>query len=146
MDNFDTEMAARVWQRVQDGRQEDAVSHSPTGLLHSTLTDAAVFAALSRKLHGKLIQQLAHEERSQAARLRGICVYVDGSVPKIPTPSPGSEPTGVLVRRCYVNHIRRLAEYEQHSGDTDFGPVYKELAAQEQRHCAALMELLGTGI
>ena len=93
---------------------------------------------------GTTLHRLAREARGHAACLEGICVLVTGEAPDIWTPVPEPGPAAAVLRKCYGRAMRTLAVYEARSRDPEYGPVFARLAHQQQDHCRAILELLGT--
>ena len=78
------------------------------------------------------------------ACLKGIYALQGTGKPDIPAPPPVDKaPVSVILRRCYGREMRCLAQYEQRSGDPEYGQVFARLAAQERDHCRLVLELLG---
>lgn len=148
MEQFDSERAKRVWQRVQSGTTPQQQENQQTlhGLIQRELSDGAVYQQLLRKLQGRehnAIRQLYEQRMRNAAILRGICALADGTVPAL-TPYPAADaPAAVLLRRCYGRQMQSLAEYENRKTDPLYGKVFQQLAQQELLSCCTLLELLG---
>lgn len=151
MEQYDDQMARRVWQRVQGdvppappAREEDAV----LALLAGELAAAAAYTQLARRWEGKeaaLLRTLAEEERAHAACLRGILFLLTGRRPKLTAPVPLREPAEVALRRCYAQTLQAAREYEARTASREFGPAFIQLAQEEKAHCQQLLTLLGRG-
>lgn len=151
MKAYDPQMAARVWQRVQNPPTETA--SEPThreaglqGLIMEEWISASTYLQLSRQLPGKeasVLQRLFREEQTHASCLRGIYTLITGEKPPIQTPPTVKEPAETTLRKCYGREMRSLKEYEARSSDPEFGPVFAKLAEQEREHCRAVLELIG---
>lgn len=146
MENYDAQKAARVWQRVQNSTQGDSDAAVFAAMVAEEQTDAVTYLHLSRRYQGKeaaSLRRLFEEEQSHAACLKGIYTLITGQrIPSRSLPTP-TEPTGVILRRCYGREMRALAQYEAWMGHREYGPVFQRLARQEQEHCRILLELLG---
>lgn len=148
MEQFDSERAKRVWQRVQSGTPSRQPEQPQTlhSLIQWELSDGTVYQQLLRKLQGKenaALRQLYERKMRNAAILRGICILSNGTVPPL-TPYPVSDaPAAVLLRRCYGRHRQMLAEYENRQGDLQYGSIFRKLAEQELLSCCSVLELLG---
>ena len=146
MNHFDPEKAARVWQRVQ-GSNADSAAVGLQGLLMRAAGDAQVYQSLSRRYTGKashILQQMAQQEQSHIACLKGICTLVRGAAPSFPvSPLPADTPETAL-RKCYRSALQSLAEYEARSSDPDYGQVFSQLAQQKRTHCVHILSLLGS--
>lgn len=148
MEQFDSERAKRVWQRVQSGAAPQQQEHPQTlhSLIQREISDGAVYQQLMRKLQGReqtVIRQLYEQKMRNAAILRGICALTDGAVPAL-TPYPSADaPANVLLRRCYGRQMQTLAEYENRKADPQHGRIFEKLSEQELLTCCTLLELLG---
>ena len=150
MDHFDQDLARRVWQRVQSPHPSaPETQHFSTealvNLIAGESADAAACLKLSRELGGQggMLLKLSREDQSHAGCLRGICSLIAGNPPQIPSIPQEPGTTAAILRRCYTNHLRRLQQYRSLSDDTNFGPAFEKMAAEEQTHCKQLLELLG---
>ena len=145
MDHFDDALAARVWQRVQASPAGGPDPGALGRLIAGELTDAAVYLNLARRMGGKsaVLQRLAREAQAHASCLQGICVLVSGQRAEVTAAPPASESTAAVLKKCYVNHLGRLREYESCMSYRDFAPAFEKLAAGERAHCATLLELIG---
>jgi len=54
-----------------------------------------------------------------------------------------TEDPAIALRRCYGREMRCLAAYEARSGDSEYGPVFVQMAQQEREHCKNILHLLG---
>lgn len=109
-------------------------------------TAAGAYIRLARCFQGweaASLQRLTRQARAQASCLSGIYALVTGEVPDLKLPVPEVGPVGVSLRKCYVRAMRILVACEAHSADPEYGPVFARLAAQQQAHCAALLEIIG---
>lgn len=147
MQAYDPEKAARIWDRV---RQQSAVGldvQKLPALINEERTDAATYLLLARQFQGKhnlLLRQMAEQEQTHAACLKGIYTLVSGKRSPEYTPQPEEAPLETMLRRCYGREMRSLAAYEARSSDPEYGQVFSRLAAQERDHCRRLLELLGS--
>ena len=146
MENYDTEMAARVWQRVQGKTTPNDELNSLPGMIAGEWQDAATYLRLSRQFTGKeaaILRKMFEEEQSHAACLKGIYTLLTGERLVTQTPPPRQELLSATLRRCYGREMQSLAQYEKWSDHREYGPVFLRLAQQERAHCAALLEILG---
>lgn len=146
---YDTGKAARVWQRVQNERQEGNVNrpteHLPVLILEQLQLSAA-YRQLSVRLGGKegaLLIRLAREANTQAVCLKGILSLMKGTAPQVASAPQQLSNTDVILRRCYGAELRLLQSYESRGNDPEYGPVFDRMAARGREHCCALMELIG---
>lgn len=147
MYSYDPEKAARVWDRVRQPSPAGMDVQKLPALINEERTDAATYLMLARQFQGKhnlLLRQMAEQEQTHAACLKGIYTLVSGK--RAPEYSPKTEdaPTETVLRRCYGREMRSLAAYEARASDPEYGQVFSRLAAQEREHCRRLLELLGS--
>ena len=148
MMEYDTQKAARVWQRVQEGKQPSPRQGEPlAALILEHMQLSSLYMQMSRQRSGQestVLMGLARQARMQAACLRGIAVLTGGSNPAFsPTPMSNTA-SDALLRRCYGQELRLLREYENRREDPEYGPVFERMARREQEHCCTLLELIGS--
>lgn len=146
MSNYDPKKAAAVWQRVQGQTQAAPDQAALLTLISQEQEDAATYLHLSRQFEGKeaaALRQIAYQEQSHAACLRGIYSLLTGQKPPLhTTPAPrGNRQT--LIRRCYGREMQSLTQYRTRTDDPEYGHIFSRLAAQEQEHCHILLNILG---
>ncbi len=144
--SYDPKKAAAVWQRVQ--AQTQAVPDQATllTLISQEQEDAVTYLHLSRQFTGKesaTLRQIAYQEQSHAACLRGIYSLLTGKKPTLHTPPAPRENRQVLLRRCYGREMQSLSQYKARANDPEHGHIFSRLAAQEQEHCHTLLNILG---
>lgn len=147
MNNYDPKKAAAVWQRVQGQTPTVPDQSTLLTLIAQEQEDAATYLHLSRQFEGKeasALRQIAHQEQSHAACLRGIYALLTGKKPALHTPPALRENWQVLLRRCYGREMQSLAQYQARTNDPEYGHIFARLAAQEQAHCHTLLQLLGS--
>ena len=147
--DYDTQKAARVWQRVQMEKQEVPVAqradHLP-GLILEQLQLAAAYLQLARQLPGKdgaVFVRLAREARAQGACLKGILALMSEHVPEVSSAPVQFSAMEAMLRRCYGKELRLLKEYEACQTDPEYGPVFERLASRGRDHCWVLLEMIG---
>lgn len=149
MKEYDPQKAARVWQRVQNEKQDTAQpqrNDNLQALIMEHLQLSAMYLQLSRQLTGTesaALMRLAREARTQAACLKGLCVLIMEQSPQVriaPVPKSASD---ALLRRCYGQELRLLKEYENRRTDAEYGPVFERMAQRAREHCCAVLELMG---
>ena len=157
MEHYDSEMAARVWQRVRGAAAPVPATDTPStqplreaaslqSLIAGELAAADLYDRLSRRREGgqsALLRRLSGEARGRADCLRGICLIVTGSRPAVHTPAPLREPMEAALRKAYTHALSALEEYESRTASREYGAVFAELARQQRAHCRFLLELLG---
>ncbi len=147
MESYDPATAAKVWQRVLSEPAKQPQVQDLTPLIVGEMTDEATYLALAKKFkdsRSQLLRQMAAEEKTHSACLRGICRLRSGVPPQTRIPELLDAPAEVLLRRCYSREMKRLTQYRELNGDPEFGEVFCRLAEQERKHCQQLLELLGT--
>ena len=148
MENYDPEVAARVWQRVQGKILQDEDLNGLPAIIVGEWQDAATYLRLSRQFKGKetnILRKMFEEEQSHAACLKGIYTLQGQGRPDIPSPpTVDNAPVGLLLRRCYGREMRCLAQYEARVNDPEYGQVFARMAGQEREHCRLVLELLGS--
>ena len=148
MEKYDSEMAARVWKRV-NGEAEQAAAPAPSAqaLAAAELEQAAMLLGLSGQFQGKnkaLLRRLYEEEKAHGAMLRGIQLLTAGKCPAV-KPAPARQTTPeIALCKCYAAALRAMKEYESRISDPEYGPVFVQLARQESVHCACILEILGS--
>ena len=149
MNTIDQQKAARVWQRVQENKpveKTDRVGNLQE-LIMNEWTAAATYQQLARQMPPKeaaVLQRLAREEHGHGACLRGMYSLMTGEKCEVHNQKPTKEPAERVLRRCYGLEMRSLKEYEAKCDDPEYGHVFSRIAQQEQEHCMALLELLGS--
>lgn len=150
MEVYDSEKAARVWQRVKGSSASPAPEPNTQGLLGliaEEWTDATTYLHLSRMFQGKqsaMLRRMFEEEQAHAACLKGIYTLTTGTRPVTRTVPPPQEAAELTLRRCYGREMRCLAEYESRCADSQYGQVFARLAAQEREHLKLILELIGS--
>lgn len=147
MERYDMQKAARIWERVHASSEAE---QNPATVLPALIVGermaAATYLQLSRRFQGRearLLRQLYQEEQSHVACLQGIYTLITGEQMAAKTaPVPQGTVVAVL-RKCYGEEMRSLAEYEQWASHREYGPVFARLVQQEREHCRMLLEILG---
>lgn len=143
---YDAEKTAEIWKRVHGQPPAGPDLSELLLMIKEEQSDAATFLHLSHRFRGKAsaaLRQIAYQEQSHAASLKGIYTMLTGSRPNLHAPSAPREPLRQLLRRCYNRKLQRLRLYQTRIDDPEHGPSFARLAAQEQEHCYTLLQLLG---
>lgn len=142
MQQYDSEKAARVWQRVRGEAQPEQMPELAE--LPGFAAEESALAALYRQMakHYPECVRLARDCGRSAAILRGICVFQDQQPGKA-VPPAGNLRNGL--RLCYARTLRCIAEYEKLAGHPEYGCVFRHLAEAKREHACMLLELAGTG-
>ena len=146
---YETCKEARVWQRVQNEKQEGKpgrVTESLPALIMEQLQLSGMYRQIAARINGKdgaVMIRLAREAGMQAACLNGIMRLMDGTTPQMGGVHQPLSNTEAALRRCYGAELRLLKVYESKTADAEYGPVFDRMAARQQEHCCALLELIG---
>ena len=146
MDRIDPTKAAAVWQRVHSSAPPSRSAQALLTLIHDELADGTLYQQLARHFTGARstqLLQMAKQEFSHAACLKGMYQLIAGEKADVPAPKLAPDTPEAILRRCYGREMHCLAQYEAHSTDPDYGGVFTQLAKQEQEHCRQLLEILG---
>mgnify|MGYP002515802204 CR=1 FL=1 len=148
MQNFDSDKAARVWQRVQDSKPTPTPARLENlqELIMNEWEAAATYRQLAKQVpqtEAAVLQRLSREEHSHGACLRGMYNLITGEKCEVHSQQVPKEPLERTLRRCYGLEMRSLKEYEAKSADPEYGHVFARLADQEREHCMALLGVIG---
>ena len=145
MEQFDTEMDDRVWERVS-GEKPPRLEQSLQALAAAELSEAAAHLMLSRQFQGKekaILRKVYEEDQAHAACLKGIHYFTFDKPLAIRHIPPAPESPVIALRKAYARKLRTLRQYESRFDDPEYGAVYHTLAQQEQEHCRLILELVG---
>ena len=138
-----------LWQRVCPGKE--ALPRDPAqglpGLIAAEATDAAAYLQLCRCFKGNqsaMLRQMYQQAQSNMACLRGLYTLITGKQPSARGCEPEAGTPAQMLRRCYGNKMKLLAQYERRLDDREYGRVYERLAQQTQNHLRFLLEILGS--
>lgn len=142
MQQYDSEKAARVWQRVRGETQPER----PTELaeLPGFAAEESTLAALYRQMaKGQPeFMRMSRDCGRASAILRGICAFQEQQPGKaVP---PAENPRNGL-RLCYARTLHCIGEYEKLTGHPEYGCVFRHLAEAKKEHACKLLELAGAG-
>ena len=146
MQNYDPKVAARVWERVQQPAPAAEDAATLLMLITETLQDVALYQRLARKLpsHAQALRQMAMQLQKNADCLKGIYQLRTGDRAKVSPAPPKDRPVSPMLQKCYAQGMGRIARYESRIADPQHGPIYRQLAEEEQSRCQRLLEILGT--
>lgn len=146
MSNYDPQLAQRVWQRVQGGRQTIDPQPPLFPLLRATLADSVLCTQLAGQHKGPpadLLRQIAREKQSHADCLKGILRLTgEMSGPISPTPPAGKTPQAAL-RHCLGSTLRCAQQYRAWETHPEYGCVFGLLAHQEVTLAQKLLQFWG---
>ena len=144
METIDSTRAAQVWQRVQGKAQPK--EQGLLAMIAGEWTDATTYLLLSRHFQGKAgaaLRKMYEEEQAHTACLKGIYTLITGTRPSVKATPPSSGDPESILRCCYGREMQCLVQYEARASDSEYGPVFTRLAAQEREHCRTILELIG---
>ena len=142
MKAIDKERVLRVWQRVRSAPEVPDLRF----LAAETLTAAVMLRTLSRRFRDyrrDILWEMAQQELSQGALLKGMIALTLGSEPGIRAEAVKLERTENLLRRCWEGMVHRSKVYSGLRTDPEFGRIYTHLAAREEEHSRQLLAILG---
>ena len=154
METFDPQVAARVWQRVQQKNAPifmglPAPPMAAAGLdrlIRQAWQCAFAYQALSRRVgprYSATLQGLAQQKQGQAACLKGLCAIAGEGCPARPHHTSQNQPPATALRQCYSLEMLSLQDYEALAADPRQGQIYGQLAQQQKKLCLQLLTLLG---
>jgi hypothetical protein len=146
VDPYDSEIAARVWQRVHPEGGETLTGDCLNALIAQFLHLSTVYQTLSRQVkppQSTTLKVLSDQKRTQAACLRGLHILSVGPCPTLRVPQARAEPLSTALRRCYSAEIQLWTQLRIHSAVSAHTPTLEALATTQQTHCRALAELIG---
>lgn len=145
MEQFDTEMEDRVWERVS-GEKPPRLEQSLQALAAAELSEAAAHLMLSRQFQGKekaILRKIYEEDQAHAACLKGIHYFTFDTPLAVRHIPPAPESPVIALRKAYARKLRTLRQYKSRFDDQEYGAVYQMIAQQEQEHCRLILELVG---
>ena len=146
MKSYDPHAAARVWDRVHNTTPPAGDAQTILNLIAEEMLDSAAYARLAKRLppsQAAIARQIALQEQSHIACLKGIYTLITGRKAIVPPPTVTDDPPEIVLRRCYGREMRCLAQYEARQTDAQYGHIFRKLAQQEQEHCHRILEILG---
>ena len=143
MEQYDTQLAQRVWQRVRG--EAAGAQGNVKGFLLAEAEAMAVYRLLSRLFpeQKRLWQQLAGDVRRHMAYLRGILYLSEGHRGEEITMKPRQEQPEALLRLCCAQCIKLEEQYRSFADDPEYGCIYGALADAKRVHLAAVLEIIG---
>ena len=140
MEQYDSKMAQRVWQRVKGTRE------SVGALMAAESQCVGICRALARQMPEKSGQIKALEEQCQQhiRCLKGIEYLVSGSHGGHLPLKPRQETRAGLLRAGYLQCIKAAREYRRWAEDEEYGLCFQLLADQKQRQSLTFLEILGS--
>ena len=139
MERFDSEKAARVWQRVRSEGGDDSALGGIAGLSAAEAELAVLFKRIGKQYSAA--EALARDCLSNEAILRGIC-----GLAGLPRPQPkfsGNVPKNVL-QVCYSRTLQAAGEYEKRSSHPEYGCAFRAMAEKKREHACRILEMAGS--
>ena len=145
MDNYDAELAARVWQRVRGEPPAEAGPGNLRFLIAAEEAAAAAYSRLLRRMPGKaaLLRRMAEDSRRHGTWLRGICRLTGEGIPGRVPQKPRQETAVSALRKCYGQNLKTAGEYDARADDPEYGHAFAAMAEKKREHCRLILELLG---
>lgn len=122
---------AQVWQRVYP--EASGAQQTLQGLLMQLWQDRAFL----QQAIGS--DPLIQEYTDQASCLKGLLILTGGRVPRNSPPVKNR----LTLRQCYDHALQRLGAYQLRSSDPVYGPVFRNLAQQTERHLRLIVQHIG---
>lgn len=146
MDTIDRNTARQVWSRVTAAPAPGLSPGDLYNLMSAAGETAALYRGLTSSLSGKqresaLILLAGQQETLWALGGMQRISFGKGTSQKAGTPSQ-KQPRRIL-EACFHQARNALTEYTARTIDTQYGPVFRLLAAREEEHCLRILTLLG---
>lgn len=142
MEHYDSDKAARVWQRVRGETQPER----PTELveLAGLAAEESALAVLYRQMakHQPELIRMSRDCGRASAILRGICAFQEQQPGKA---VPAAVNSRNWLRLCYGRTLRCMGEYEKLAGHPEYGCAFRHLAEAKREQACRLLELAGAG-
>ena len=145
MDSYDSEKAARVWQRVRSGG-EALTAESLNAMISQFLHLSTVYQCLSRQVkppQSATLKTLSDQKRNQASCLRGLHILLIGPCPALRISQARAEPISTALRRCYTDENQLWTQLRILSDSTAHSAVLEAMVAVQRTHCRTIAELIG---
>lgn len=144
MNSYDSQMAARVWQRVQAKEEPVDFLGDILLLLAEEANDASLYHRLSKnstKEKSVILENLLRSSRQSLSILRGIHFLLTGR-----NPAPASTQAVVSsasLRLCYGDTLRRSLRYGQWCSHSEYACAFTQLENLARQRCVLLLQLIG---
>lgn len=140
MENYDAQMAKRVWQRVQGKPEAPVQPFSPLAAEEASL--AETYRALFKRTKNPRLQELASAAGENALCLKGICRMTGQPNPQ--AAAAQDRTVEITLRRCYGRTLVQTARYESLAADPEYGAAFSAMAAVSRSQCVRLLRVLGS--
>ena len=147
MEKIDPKVAAAVWQRVRGNEKPGELTGVQTMVAREKETEA-ILQVLLKRLPDKsyALQQLISDTRRHIACLQGIRQLNGDKIGAYAAGKPMSGEPAAMLRRCYGSCLQAGARYAALAENEQYGGVFGDMARTKRRHCALLLEILGSGV
>ena len=145
MEKIDPQVASQVWQRVRGQEKSPQPVGVQTMVAWEKETEGALLW-LSQRLpeKGHALQQMLADTRRHIACLQGIRQLAGEKKGNYTATKPAAQDPAALLRWCYGQSLRVGGQYASLGEDNQYGCVFSDMARTKRRHCALILELLGT--
>ena len=144
MNPYDSQMAARVWQRVQAKEEPVDFLGEVLLLLTEETNDTALYHRLSKnatKEKSVILESLLRGSRQSLSILRGIHSLLTD---RIPAPAPTQAVvSSASLRLCYGDTLRRSLRYRQWCSHSEYACAFAHLENLARQRCVLLLHLIG---
>lgn len=146
MEHYDSQLAQRVWQRVQN-KPGDTPAKDISLLLQEESADLNRYLQLQSTMGSSLkplLQELIRQTRQCISILRGIAFLLTDTVPEIKAyPLPKELPNAAL-RRLYGSTLQRIYLYQNSESHPEYGVGFQKLHKSSDERCILLLQILGS--
>ena len=144
---YDKEMAARVWKRVQGSQKPELPDQSGAlwQMIRQIWQTSMLCGQLARQFSGEdrqRVQTMIRQMQSQLDCLKGIYALQTGKRPQVSREPMEQVAPGELLRLCYGRTMQAIARYEAQAEDPEYGRIFRDLARQTQTHGKLLLEII----
>ena len=143
MENLDTALEQRVWQRVRPS--EEVLALQPLVAAEQSL--AATYRMLMGMLQGQerlMLRRLFETERRHGQMLSGMYLLTEGKPLSVRTVPLKADRPETALRKCYGQTLRAMRAYDGQKNDPEHGHVFRFLTQQEEEQARMLLEILGS--
>ena len=145
---YDKEMAARVWKRVQGSQKPEPPDQAGAlwQMIRQVWQTAMLCGQLARQLSGEdrqRVQTMTRQMQSQLDCLKGIYALQTGKRPQVSREPMEQVAPGELLRLCYGRIMQAIARYEAQAEEPEYGRIFRDMSQQAQGHGKLLLEILG---
>jgi hypothetical protein len=147
MEHYDSQLAQRVWQRVQN-KPGDTPAKDISLLLQEESADLNRYLQLQSTMGSSLkplLQELIRQTRQCISILRGISFLLTDTIPEAKAYPIPKELPGAALRRLYGSTLQRMRLYQAWEQHPEYGPGFQQLRVASEERCILLLHALGIG-